>query len=389
MGGSSKTTETKKQAVQQPNVPNFAMTPIQNLYQGVGNFQQADPYQFVTPVNDLQKAAFDNTGGLFGAGDIYGKASDIAFNAANRNPLTPAASQGANAEFFKGEGAGSSGSQGYAASSMMDGFNRYMDPALGALVDTTLADFDANSGRQKADQMARYAKAGAFGGSRSAIGEGLLDSELARARASADAALRSNAFQQAGQFAQFDATGRNNASQFGANAANQAAIANAANATSANIAQMQQANNLALENARLTQDQGQFEAAQANAMALEQKRQELQAAQVLAGIGGAGADTYRADLGAQLDAGNALYSLDAQRTQAPITQLQVANGLLNPALIDQISGQTINEAGTEYAKTNGGLLNSVLGVASMALPFLGPLGTIGGAATGKAAAKGG
>jgi hypothetical protein len=389
MGGSSKTTETKKQTVQQPNVPSFAMTPVQNLYQGVSNFQQADPYQFVTPMNDIQKGAFDNTGGLFGAGDIYGKASDIAFNAANRNPLTPAASQGSNASFFEGQGAGTSGSQGYTASSMMDGFNRYLDPTLGALVDTTLADFDVNSARQKADQQARYAKAGAFGGSRSAIGEGLLDSELARARASADAQLRSNAWQQAGQFAQFDATGRNNASQFGANAANQSSIANAANATSANIAQMQAANQLAMENARLSQDQSQFQALQANSMALEQKRQELAAAQALAGIGEAGANTYRADLGAQLDAGNALYSLEAQRTQAPITQLQVANGLLNPAMIDQISGQTINEAGTEYAKTNGGLLNSVLGVASMALPFLGPLGGIGGGATGKAAAKGG
>lgn len=389
MGGSSKTTETKRQAVEQPNVPTFAMTPVQNLYQGVTNFQQADPYQFVTPINDLQKSAFDNTGGLFGAGDIYGKASDIAFNAANRNPLTAAASQGANAEFFKGEGAGTSGSQGYQASSMMDGFNRYLDPTLGALVDTTLADFDVNSERQKAAQMSRFAKAGAFGGSRSAIGEGLLDAELARARASTDAGLRSNAWQQAGQFAQFDATGRNRSREFTSNAANQSAIANAANATSANIAQMQQANNLAMENARLSQDQSQFQALQENAMALEQKRQELQAAQVLAGIGGAGADTYRADLGAQLDAGNALYSLDAQRTQAPITQLQVANGLLNPQMIDQVSGRTINEAGTEFSKTNPGLLNSVLGVASMALPFLGPLGAIGGAVAGKAAAKGG
>jgi hypothetical protein len=246
-----------------------------------------------------------------------------------------------------------------------------MDPALGALVDTTLADFDANSGRQKADQMARYAKAGAFGGSRSAIGEGLLDSELARARASADAALRSNAFQQAGQFAQFDATGRNNANQFGANAANAAGIANAANATSANIAQMQQANNLAMENARLSQDQSQFQAAQANALALEQKRQELQAAQVLAGIGGAGADTYRADLGAQMEAGNNLYALENAATQAPLTQLQNIAGLLNPSgVVNTQTGQISTGAGTEYAKTSGGLANGLLGLASLAVPFI-------------------
>jgi hypothetical protein len=370
MGGSSKTTETKQTATVQPQTPRAIQEPILNYYGGVGNYQQADPNSFVTPINDIQKAAFNNAGGLFGAGDIYGQAAQIAGNAAG-NPLTPAASQGSNAEFFGGAGAGTSGSQGYAASSMMDGFGRYMDPALGALVDTTLADFDANSGRQKADQMARYAKAGAFGGSRSAIGEGLLDSELARARASADAALRSNAFQQAGQFAQFDATGRNNANQFGANAANAAGIANAANATSANIAQMQQANNLAMENARLSQDQSQFQAAQANALALEQKRQELQAAQVLAGIGGAGADTYRADLGAQMEAGNNLYALENAATQAPLTQLQNIAGLLNPSgVVNTQTGQISTGAGTEYAKTSGGLANGLLGLASLAVPFI-------------------
>ena len=370
MGGSSKTTETKQTATVQPQTPRAIQEPILNYYGGIGNYQQADPNSFVTPINDIQKAAFDNAGGLFGAGNIYGQAAQIAGNAAG-NPLTPAASQGANAEFFGGAGAGASGSQGYQASSMMDGFNRYMDPALGALVDTTLADFDVNSDRQKAAQMSRFAKAGAFGGSRSAIGEGLLDSELARARASADAQLRSNAFQQAGQFAQFDATGRNNANQFGANAANAAGIANAANATSANIAQMQQANNLAMENARLSQDQSQFQAAQANALALEQKRQELQAAQVLAGIGGAGADTYRADLGAQMDAGNNLYTLENAATQAPLTQLQNIAGLLNPSgVVNTQTGQITTGEGTEYAKTSGGLTNGLLGLASLAVPFI-------------------
>lgn len=371
MGGSSKTTETKSTATVQPQTPRAIQEPILNYYSGIGNYQQADPYGFVTPINDIQKAGFDNTGGLYGASDIYGQAAQIASNAANRNPQTPAASQGANASFFEGKGAGSAGSQGYTASSMMDGFGRYLDPTLGALVDTTLADFDANSARQKQAQAARYAGAGAFGGSRSAIGEGLLDAELARARASTDAGLRSNAWQQAGNWAQFDATGRNNASQFGANAANQASIANAANATQANIAQAQQANALAMENARLSQDQSQFQALQANAMALEQKRQELAAAQALAGIGEAGANTYRADLGAQMDVGNTLYSLENAQTQAPITQLQNIAGLLNPGgVINTQTGQITTGEGTEYAKTSGGLLNGLLGAASLAVPFI-------------------
>lgn len=355
MGGSSKTTETKQTATVQPQTPRAIQEPILNYYSGVDNYLGADPYQFVTQPNDIQKTALNNTGGLFGASPIYGQAAQIATNAATQNPLIPAASQGGQASFYKGSGAGSA-----SASSMMDGFNRYLDPTLGALVDTTLADFDVNSEKQKAAQQARYAGAGAFGGSRSAIGEGLLDSELARARATADATLRNNAWNTAGNWAQFDATGRNNAS-----------IANAANATSANIAQMQQANAVAMENARLNQDQSQFKALQANQMALQQKQQELAAANSLAAIGEAGANTYRSDLGAQLDAGNTLYSLENAQTQAPITQLQNIAGLLNPGgVVNSQTGQITTGAGTEYAKTSGGLLNGLLAVASLGVPFI-------------------
>lgn len=370
MGGSSKTTEKKETATVQPQTPRAIQEPILNYFSGIGNYQQADPYQFVTPVNDIQKAAFNNTGGLFGAGDIYGEAARIAGNAAG-NPLAPAATRGATAAYSASDPTERTGSQGYKASSMMEGFNRYLDPTLGALVDTTLADFDANSERQKAAQRARYAGAGAFGGSRAAIGEGLLDAELARARAATDAGLRSNAWQQAGQWSQFDATGRNNASAFGANAANQASLASAAAANARSLAEMQAKNQMEMENARLTQNQSQFEAAQANAMALQQKQIELQAAGLLGQIGGAGADTYRADLGAQLDAGNTLYSLENAQTQAPITQLQNIAGLLNPnGIVNTQTGQITTGEGTGYEKTSGGLLNGLLGAASLAVPFI-------------------
>jgi hypothetical protein len=379
MGSKTSTTDKKESATTQPQTPAAIRDPVFNLYGGVDNYLNADPRQFVTGPNVIQQAAFDNTGGLFGAGPVYGEAARIAAGAAG-NPLTPAQSRGANAEFYKGEGAGSSGSQGYEASSMMDGFNRYLDPTLGALVDTTLADFDVNSERQKAAQLARFAKAGAFGGSRSAIGEGLLDAELARARAATDAGLRSDAWRTAGGFAQFDATGRNRAREFGANAANQSAIANAANATSANIAQMQQANAMAMENARLSQDQAQFQALQENAVALQQKQLELQASGLLSSIGSTAADTYRADLGAQIDAGNNLYALDQAAAMAPVTQLQTAAGLLNPGLIQTQTGQIINSNTTGQDKQQGGLLDGLLGVASLAMPFIGgPAAAVGGA----------
>jgi len=370
MGGSSKTTNEKSSATTQPQTPAAIRDPVFGYYNGVENYLNADPNSFVTPMNAIQQAAFNNTGGLFGASPIYGQAAQIAANSVG-NPLTPAATKGASAEYVKGDGAGSAGSSGYDAASMMDNFNRYLDPTLGALVDTTLADFDANAARQKAAQQAQYAKAGAFmgGDSRGQIGATLLDAELARARATADAQLRSNAWQQAGNWAQFDTTGTNNARQFGANAANQAAIANAANATSANIAAMQAQNQMAMQNAQLAQDQSQFEAAQANALALEQKRQELAAAQALAAIGGAGADTYRADLNTQLALGNNLYALDNAATMAPVTQLETAGGLLNPGVIATQTGNIVNSDTNAQQKSNGGLLNGLLGIASVAAPF--------------------
>ena len=369
MGGSSKTTNEKSSATTQPQTPSAIRNPVFNYYNGIENYLGADPQSFVTPVNAIQQAAFNNTGGLFGAGDIYGQAANIAGNVAS-NPLKAAATQGATANFVDGGQASSAGSKGYTSSSMMDGFDRYMDPALGALVDTTLADFDVNAERQKAAQRARYAGAGAFGGSRAAIGEGLLDAELARARATADAQLRSNAFSQAGQFAQFDATGRNNASQFGANAYNAAAMNNAALASQASIARMNAANQAAQFNASQQQQQSQFEAAQANALALEQKRQELAAAQALAAIGGAGADTYRADLASQLATGNNLYALDSAATMAPVTQLETVGGLLNPQLVATQTGGIVNSDTTGQQKTSGGLLNGLLGIASVAAPFI-------------------
>lgn len=369
MGGKTTNTNEKMSATTQPQTPTAVRDPIFNYYGGIDNYLNADPTNFVTPVNAIQQAAFNNSGGLFGAGDIYGNAAQIAAGAAS-NPLTSASSQGATAKFADLQGGGSAGSQGYNSSSMLEGINNYVNPWLSNLVDTTLSDFDANSAQQKAAQQARYAKAGAFGGSRAAIGEGLLDAELARARSTADAQLRNQAWQNAGAWSQFDAGNRNTARQFGANAYNQAALTNAQLANASSIAQMQAANQAAQFNASQAQQQSQFEAAQANQMALAQKQAELDAAKALAAIGGAGADTYRADLASQLATGNNLYALDQAAINAPITQLETVGGLLNPGLVATQTGQIVNSDTTGQQKTSGGLLNGLLGVASLGVPFI-------------------
>ena len=72
-----------------------------------------------------------------------------------------------------------------------------------------------------------------------------------------------------------------------------------------------------------------------------------------------------------LVAGNNLYSLENAAVQAPITQLQTAAGLLNPGgVVNTQTGQIVTGEGTEYAKTNGGLLNGLLAAASVAAPFV-------------------
>jgi hypothetical protein len=70
----------------------------------------------------------------------------------------------------------------------------FMNPYTDSVVNTTLADFDHNAGAQQAQQRAEAAARGAFGGSRSVIGENMLRDDQARARAAADANLRSQGF---------------------------------------------------------------------------------------------------------------------------------------------------------------------------------------------------
>jgi hypothetical protein len=71
---------------------------------------------------------------------------------------------------------------------------RFMNPYLDSVVDTTLADFDENAGVVRAQQAANAAGAGAFGGSRFGVREAQTEGELGRGRAATAAGLRAGAF---------------------------------------------------------------------------------------------------------------------------------------------------------------------------------------------------
>lgn len=102
--------------------------------------------------------------------------------------------------------AAATGVASFDARSVMDGFDRYMNPTTDKLVDTTLAGFDENAGRDRAALAAAGAKAGAFGGSRFGVAESVQQGEQERNRAMAEAQLRYDAFDKAAGLSAGDAT---------------------------------------------------------------------------------------------------------------------------------------------------------------------------------------
>jgi hypothetical protein len=125
---------------------------------------------------------------------------------------------GVNTNFLSGVSAQSAG--GGLASNFLDA---YKTPTTQALVDATLATYDQDAARQRAQYELEGARNNAFGGSGYAIGNAELLGEQGRNRALTDAQLRDNAFTRQLQ----------------------AAAGDADRGTQASIASMQSANSLA------------------------------------------------------------------------------------------------------------------------------------------------
>lgn len=196
------------------------------------------------------------------------------------------------------------------------------------------------------------------------------------------------------QFASQQAGLLADAGQFGANAQNQASLANMAAQNQYGLSQFDAQNQNSMFNASQANQTGQFNAGQANdtsqfnagqanqnqqfnASTLNDAQQQqlarqLQASGLLGDIAGQQAGDYRADLGMQSDLGNSLWSLQNNYQNAPLNQLQQVGQLLNPGYIQAVSGQTVTgtNSGVSQEKKSGGLFNSLLGVASVAAPFV-------------------
>lgn len=192
------------------------------------------------------------------------------------------------------------------ASSLLQGLDSYMNPYRDEVVDTTLADWDAEAGRTRAAQAAAGARNSAFGGSRFGVQEAATEGELARGRATTAAQLRAEMFNTGAQLSNLDAGRRQ-----------EAALANQ-----------------------------------------EAERADMERELAAAGLLGSGA---RADLETQMGIGGALRDIDTEGRQAELGLLGAIGGLLGQGQFDLFSGanSTGTTTGTGTTSSSPGLLGGL------------------------------
>lgn len=300
----------------------------------------------------------------------------------------------------------------YGGASAAGGINQYMNPLLNDYVDATMADYWDNAGRQQAAYARKGAANKAFSDSRYGFGEAQLLSDLTRGAATTRGGLYSDAWNKALTAASGDADRANSAgiasmqakndrdtllaqlaqtyglanadalNSFGMAGFNAQNTANLANAGAANDLASQafgiEANansqDAAAKNNALSQfyqgqlSNGQFNAGQENSVALANNQdklsglaQQIAAAGTLSNIASEKAGSGRADATTLANLGNSLWGIQQQQALAPYTQAGLLGEAINPQLLAQLTGQTINTNGTSTSKQSGGLLQSLLG----------------------------
>jgi hypothetical protein len=244
-----------------------------------------DPQRLVAPAHGLQIQAANGAANLSGSPWNFDGAADLTRGAADTSWLDP---------YLSMDTPFASGGKAY------DWVNRYMDPYLSNVVDSTAADLDANAGQVRAQQSLDLAGSGAFGGSGAALTQSMTEGELARGRASTLSGLRSRAYEQALGAAAGDA-----------DRATQARIANAQTA-------------------------------------LQDRAQK-------AGWGFQADGNQRDNIGLQAQLGGALRDIEQQQRQAPITNTQQIVAMLSGLPIQLFTGEqkTGTESTVGTSKTKG------------------------------------
>lgn len=323
-GGTKTKTQTKEQATTTPNIPAYAQPAITGYFDQVASLGKTlTPEMFQTPANDTLTKAFDSAKNLGGWQSGLNSSTALANKVANAtvNPANVTSAGPVNQ---------------VTASSLLDTpIANYLNPITDELVTNSLASFDDEAGRREAMLAAQGARAGAFGGSRFGIAEAQQGADLARERGLLDAGLRSAAYDRATGLAQFDAANRQGANVFNAGASNDFSLFNAGQKN---------------ETSRFNAD-----------LARQRLADQLAAAGLISSNAATGGSLAQGDAAAQLAAGNAQRQLDLANQLAPLAAAEAYGGLLDPAMLAAISGQTINSSGTSTTKQSGGLLGQLLG----------------------------
>jgi hypothetical protein len=258
---------------------------------------------------------------------------------------------------------------------------QYQSPYQQQVIDATMRDIGTAQEKSLNLQGAQASRAGAFGGSRQGIAESETRAQYGQQAADAAARLRQSGFQQAQQAAKFDVgqraateaanvAARTGAAQYGAGSAASAQLGNI------NRAQQVQAQNAAAQMAAAQYGAGAQTSAQLGNINREQQVQAQNAAAQMAAQQFAAqqrASAQSQNLGAQqgaaqfrLGAGQQLAGMGQQAfgTGQAIQQQQAQQGLmqqgLQQALIDAARGQYANYTGAPTAALSAPL--AALGV---------------------------
>ena len=279
----SKTTTTQNKSFSNtttPVAPDWATGLVQRGAGRVEGLFDLDLRSQTAPPNALLNQAAGSAASLTG-----GTAGDTSWLKPQIGTATPFASGGKAYDFV----------------------DRYLNPYLTEVVGASAADFDANSGRVRAQQALDLAGSGAFGGSGAALTQSMTEGELARARGATLSGLRSRGYETALGAASGDA-----------DRATQARISNA---------------QLKLQDQAQQVDFG-FQA--------QQQQLVAEASQ-------------RANIATQTQVGGAMRTIDQEQRSAPVTNAQQIVALLSGLPISLFTGQSEQGTSTEAgaSKTKG------------------------------------
>jgi len=276
-----------------PLVPDWAAGPVQTAAGRIGGLLNLNPADLVAPAHSMQLRGAADSADLGGYDGNFGMATELTRGAVDTSWLQPQLNAGTPF---------ASGGKAY------DYVDRYLNPYLKDVVDSSAADFDANAGQVRAQQALDLAGSGAFGGSGAALTQSMTEGELARGRASTLSGLRSRAFEQALSAAAGDAE-----------RATQARMGNAQTAL---------------------QDQ-----AQKAAFGFQARNMQLNAGNQLGALASGLDANRRANIDVRAGLGETFRGIDQAQRQAPVTSTQQVVAMLNGLPMNLFVGQ--NEQGVK------------------------------------------